>query len=137
MNASASGQSLITSQSLLRKSIYSSLLHLGIILLGKQFTLAFFFVIGWHALVSQNSFSISCTCVYVSFLIPYLVYFCQYFFNLIRESRLMNYLFFVGWMIFKESAFGLFIPSMFFFVVVVVYFINFCFLFPSFFLFFF
>lgn len=113
MNASVSGQSLITSWSLLRKSIYSRFLPLGIILLGQQFTLAFFFVIGWHVLVSQNSFSISCICVYVSFLIPYLVY----FFNLIRESRLMNYLFYcllVCWIIFKEPAFGLFIPSIVF-----------------------
>lgn len=41
----------------------------------------------------------------VSFPIPYLTYFCQYFFNLVRESRLMSYPFYcqlVGWLIYRE-----------------------------------
>lgn len=69
----------------------------------------FSFAIHWHVIVSQNSL-ISCICTYVSFLIPYLVYFCQYFFNLIKESRLINYLFYWIFFFLKNQHLGLFIP---------------------------
>lgn len=135
MNASVSGQSLITFQSLLRKSIYSSFPYLVITLLGKhQFTIVFFFSLSVRGQHVIQSLRIPLVCPVSVFTSPFscltLHIFSSIFFNLMKKSRLMNYLFYC--LLIKNQHLSLFIPSR------VFYFINFCLLFllSSFFFFF-